>query len=602
MGTRIRILPDDLANKIAAGEVVERPASVVKELVENSIDAEAHHITIEIRSGGKQFIRVIDDGSGMDRDDALLAFERHATSKIRTPDDLGQIRTLGFRGEALPSIAAVSRVTLITATRENRVGTKVLIDGGIVGDVADTGAPPGTSVEVRQLFFNIPARRKFLKSDGTELSHITSAITCQALAHPHIHFRLIHDGKSLINAVPTHDILERLASLFGLDFARTLLKVESESSYGIIKGFVSKPSATRATRSHHYFFVNRRHIRNGTINHALYDAYHTLLPVNRHPAAFLFLEVSPRVIDVNVHPSKIEVRFDNQNELFNLVKEGIRRHLVTPSEALLQEVLPRHKAEGLSTRSESLPQRERTIEALGRFLSHQEEKSYDAQRFENPKIMTPKREVSSLKSTAMKGDHALLKFPSLSELRPLGQIHRSFIVVESRNGLVLIDQHAAHERILYTRLIESVEKASLDVQNLLFPQSLHLSQGEAILLKEHLDQLKMLGFEIEEFGQQTFLIRSIPALLAERDYGLLLRDILDKIQSYGTVPALHDMIDDFLTLMACHSAIRANQSLEKEEIERLIRDLEQTEISFKCPHGRPAIVELTLEEIEREFL
>jgi DNA mismatch repair protein MutL len=608
--SRIHILPDELANRIAAGEVVERPASVVKELVENAIDAGATRIRVDVESGGKKRIQVLDNGSGMSREDTRLAFFRHATSKIGQAGDLEAIGTLGFRGEALPSIGSVARVRLTTLAREGEAGTLVSVEGGKGPVVGEAGCPKGTTVEVEQLFYNTPARRKFLKADGTEFSYINQVVTQQALAHPEIHFTLSHNNRQIVDTLPTDQRLYRIAELFGAEMARELVRVEAEEGKYRLEGYVSSPVYTRASRQTQYCFVNQRPIRDKVILHATQHGYSHLLPKGRHPVIFLFLAMDPHLLDVNVHPSKSEVRFAFQQEVHLLVsgavRTGLSRSEKGPAPALPYEGPPSpgtgwqkvsetpaaYKAGSLGPGGSAAPpapaasyrkdQHEAVARALGDF-------------YKGPPA-TP-RGVETADLTPRPISDAIY-----SEFEPLGQLDRSFILMQGKRGILVVDQHIAHERVLYEQFRKTAEARRVEVQKLLFPVSLEFSPAEAALLADHLEWLGGLGLELEPFGSHGFLLRSVPALLKNDDHEQVLRAIAERLPESRDARSLEAKYEEILIMMSCRGAIKVNHTLGLEQIRRLLDDLQKAELPYTCPHGRPIALLFEMDDLLRRFL
>ncbi len=614
----IRILPDALANQIAAGEVVERPASVVKELVENSIDAGATKIQIDIEKGGKDLIRVSDNGRGMSGEDAQLAFSRHATSKIALPEDLEGILTLGFRGEALPSIASVAKVRLSTASDENQGGTLAVFEGGAGGTFKDIACPRGTTIEVAQLFFNTPARRKFLKGDSTEFSHIAQAVTHQALAYPHIHCILKHNGREIINTLPAEQFLYRIAELFGADLVKELVKVEMETGDYKLDGYVSSPIYTRANRSAQYCFINQRFVRDKVIMHATQLGYSHLLPKGRHPVIFLGLTMDPKLLDVNVHPSKAEVRFAFQQEVHQLVSEGVRNALSRnekPDPAGLERVAEEELSFGgrrgdKTTQSpypstHSLPTPSRTIVNDYSVSGHRDFSG----ALET--LYKPHRKVSETNVSGIGGDQKPVYYDQkpvpvssliFSEFQALGQLDNSFIIMQGKKGMVVVDQHVAHERILYERFKNAAKNKKIEVQQLLFPVPLEFSPAESELLAQHLTRLGELGMEVELFGKNEFLLRSVPAILKNNDHTQILSEIVGLLSGQQNPNILEEKFEDILIMMSCRNAIKVNHPLGPDQIADLISELEKTEMPFTCPHGRPIAVFFDMEDLLKKFL
>lgn len=581
MGDRIWVLPEELANRIAAGEVVERPASVVKELIENAIDARVQSLLVEILDSGKQLIRVEDDGRGMERDDALLAFERHATSKIHSSEDLRSVRTLGFRGEALPSIAAVSRLRLFTAVREGSSGTLIELEGGTLKRVEEVARAAGTTVEVRRLFFNTPARLKFLKSSATELNHIHQIVTQVALAHPHLRLRMVHESRVLIQVPSDKDIHSRLVALWGSDFVRDLLPLELQDPYLRAIGFISTPSSSRGSSGHQHFFINSRSVRNRLLSRAVAEAYGPFLPRGRYPIAFLFLDLDPREVDVNVHPAKVEVRLAREGKVQGLLQEAIRK------------TLSDHQRQSFSLSGAPSPSSASVLRDAASTLNLSEQEIL-SQEETRPEPGLPEE------------SQVPLRFPFRErEGRrwiPIGQIQNSFILLETPEALLVLDQHAAHERVLYEELKEKLSRAGVPQQSLLGTVSLTLTRSETLLLCQHLAKLERLGFVLEPFGGETFLIRAVPISLVGQDYEGVLRDMVDKLAEWGKVGGLEEVLEEMIRVIACHGAIKVPQPLQTGQIQSLVERIQELGPPYTCPHGRPILQSFTLDTIKKGFL
>jgi len=598
MSSIIKILPDHVVNKIAAGEVVERPASVVKELIENSIDAGATEIFIDIEQAGKRLIRIIDNGGGMSKEDAEACFLRHATSKIRSDADLEAIRTMGFRGEALSSIASVSRIRMLTARQGDLSGLMIELEGGTIKNVSETAATKGTSIEISHLFYNTPARLKFLKSPATEFSHILTAVSRQAMAHPHIRFRITHDKKPVLELPSSQGFTERVFQLYGGELAENLIQFSGKRDVVGVYGLIGRPAYTRADRSCQDFYVNNRAVKNPSLTHALYGAYGDMLMRGRHPVGFIFIDMDPALVDVNVHPAKAEVRFRNQSQIHDLVWEVLREGL--RNERLLAAGVPdaetgagdvREAAEdyvaGQSFAGGAGPVnyapllRRRKTDLLP--ADHQQEL-----------LPPPFQEVVPERR---------MQKPLLSEqyLYPVSQIHDSFIIAQSREGMAIVDQHAAHERVLFEKLQDQHGAGEVPVQNLLIPAQVDLGPAEASLLSEQLGELDRFGLRVEDFGGGTFVIKSVPSLLVGADYKRLLLDILDEVKVHGRSGKIDELRKDVLSVMACHPAIKINRRLDIKEMEILLADLFSCRMPHTCPHGRPTVVRFSMEEIKKMF-
>jgi len=561
--SRIKILPDDLINKIAAGEVVERPASVVKELLENSIDAGATRISIEISGAGGKLIRVSDNGSGLTGDEISLALERHSTSKIGNLDDLFNIKTLGFRGEALPSIASVSKIEVGSRVKGVEagieVGSRIIVEGGKTVKVEDYGCPIGTTIIVKDLFYNTPARRKFLKSPAVELGHIGDIVSKYVLACPGIAFELISEGKSLVKSSGSGKLSEAIMAVYGMELIQELIEGQLEFKSGKIYGFISQPTLSRMDKSYENFFVNRRYVRNFLLNRALEEAYRTLIPGGRYPVAVLFIDIDPKLIDVNVHPTKREIKFQSTSEVMQAVSSMVTK--------VLSEIGSWDK--GVET----------SMEARSRDWMLESKDQLPISSFE---AGIPEIQVTSIQ-------------PFI----PIYQYKQTYIISTDGEDLVLIDQHAAHERILYDKLSQKAE--AIHSQPLLTPENLELGPQETAILQENVEYLKSLGFELEEFGSSSYLIRAVPALSIKSPAQQLLRDILAELSELGKTVQLEIKQENIRKLIACHSAIKAGDKLSVEEMNRLIRDLYATENPATCPHGRPTLIRLTEEEFKKRF-
>ena len=602
---RIRVLSEELANQIAAGEVVERPASVVKELLENSIDAGATLIRIDIEGGGKKKIRIMDNGMGMLPEECRIAFSRHATSKISDFSDLETIHSLGFRGEALPSIASVAKVRCTSARSENQGGKLIVVEGGELIEEKDFACPQGTTIEVAQLFYITPARSKFLKGDSTEFSHITQVVTQQALAYPSIQFQLTHNGREVIQTLPSDQIHYRIAELFGTELAKSLVQVKSSSGDYQLEGYVSNPVFTRSNRSAQYCFINGRFVRDKVVLHATQQGYSHLLPKGQHPALFLYLNMDPKLLDVNVHPSKAEVRFAFQQDVHQFISRSIREALEQNLQSPAEDLQPVYEDISIKTIYEKPFYRE---------ASSSVKKSEEVAHFQQGDLSEALRnmtsshgfhsKISSSPQQVMGFDKAPIPVSNLiySEFEPLGQLNSSFIIMQGKKGLLVVDQHVAHERILYERFRESAKKKKIEVQNLLFPLTVEFSPAETELLIFHLDRLKQLGLELETFGKNEFLLRSVPAILKNIDNEKLLRDTIELLPKDGDENILHEKYEDVLIMMSCRNAIKVNHPLNLDQIRKLISDLEQTSMPFTCPHGRPISLLFGMDDILKKFL
>ncbi|MGB2914232.1 MAG: DNA mismatch repair endonuclease MutL [Pyrinomonadaceae bacterium] len=640
---KIKVLPDNLANQIAAGEVVERPASVIKELVENAIEAGGTRIQIDIELGGRRLMRISDDGEGMTRDDAILAFERHATSKIRTLEDLGAIATLGFRGEALASIASVAKVELITKTADYEIATRVNVDGGRLVDVKDAARDTGTTITVSDLFFNTPARRKFMRSEATENYHLTSIATHYALAHPEIAFTMTNNGREVLRVSPARDLRERAFQIFGGGLLESLLPVEGGREYvARVTGFVSAPRERRTTRDGQYFFVNNRFVRDKTIAGGLLEGYRSVLPHGVYPVAFLFLELPLEEIDVNVHPAKTEIRFRRGEAVKDVIAEAIRNALAKAG--ITGDARPQYdRYEPEARRTEPVrgaePQPEQANIALEPLMTtepvYAEERSFSATAlsetapplaFEReattPVENIPQEIPFSFETAATErpttGIAGYAELPpvnsadkltrsieveqiSSAKIQPLGQLHESFIIAVDDEGLLLIDQHVAHERILFDKYRKSETDRPIESQNLLLPETIDLSpaQSEAFQLIEN--DLETLGFGVMKLSGRTIAIKSIPTDLPASEARNLFAEILDTIENEKKGSPKSTLRDDIAASLACKAAVKINMKLTPEKMHWLIDRLLVTSSPTTCPHGRPVILRLSMKDIERGF-
>jgi DNA mismatch repair protein MutL len=635
--SKIKVLPDSLANKIAAGEVVERPASVVKELLENALDAGARSINIEVEEGGKRLIRIIDDGEGMTRDDAIIAFERHATSKLRTADDLEAITTLGFRGEALPSIASVSRLFLRTKTAGDNEGTEVEINGGKLVAVRDIAWPGGAEVEVRDLFFNIPARRKFLKSDATESVHIANLVQHYALANPQLSFLLVGNGRDVIRVATARSLKERAYQVLGGALLDKLVEVNAEADGLRILGFVSNPQEQRSSRDAQYLFINHRFVRDQLIGRALSEAYRSMMPSGTHPAAVLFIEAPPTEVDVNVHPAKTEVRFLHEGAVLSFVRDAVAEALRSTQPITLVPGVARARAEEISApppqpdwrepkdrvdeqrssvgeeawRSSRSEGQGSGREALGesgssvqsRELVEQASAAY-GDRFNagakdtNERTcatdsMLPSSEATPLESNTLPGfGHGIT---------PLGQIRDSYIVATDEEGLLLVDQHVAHERILFEQFRDARLATEAGLQPLLIPATLDLtpSESEAFSIVE--GELENIGIETMRLSGRTIAIKTAPAGLGPGDVIAVVREVLTVVERERRTPTLDRIRNGIAAELACKAAIKVNMPLTPQKMQWLIDELMKTQNPMTCPHGRPIMMRMGLRDIERGF-
>ena len=641
MPVTVRILPEQLTNKIAAGEVVERPASVVKELVENALDAGGRDITVEIEGGGRRLIRVTDDGHGMSREDLLLSLERHATSKIASDDDLFTLTSLGFRGEALPSIASVSRCTLASRTRESIEGTEVYAEGGKIREVKACGMAGGTAVTVRNLFFNTPARLKFLRSSETEGGHVGEFLTRLALSRPEVRFTYICDGRVSFT-VGGGSLRERAAALLGRSLSEGLYPLEYGEGECRVTGLVGRPETTRSTAGLVYTYINGRFIRDRVVQHAVLQAYRTLLERGRYPVTVLFIDIPPSEVDVNVHPTKHEVRFRNQGEVHDIIQRGVESVLrATPwvQQAGTRDSGPvneaGHGGAGERTASVSEARKESVRESLAAYrpvsLPPFQGKSAHV-RSSSPDVIPPLQGEGrggdgSARDMSPGCDNMPPPHPDLppegegperaegalmprdggeqggyfSTLAVIGQYRASYLLCQEGDDLVIIDQHAAHERVAFEKLRDQWRTGKVASQGLLFPETVEFSFAEAAAVREHREELARLGFDLEPFGGATWLLKEVPCLLSGGEPVGTLRDILEELQGVGRSRAISDAAEEALTTIACHSVVRGRRPLAPPEITALLRQMDETGFGANCPHGRPVHKVLSLGEIERMF-
>jgi len=585
---KIQRLPPDLANQIAAGEVVERPASVIKEVVENSIDAGARRLTIVVELGGKKLIRVDDDGEGMEPEDARLSIERHATSKIRRADDLAAIATLGFRGEALPAIASVSHFVLRTRARGQNAGTEVKVNGGAVASVTEAGMPEGTSIEVADLFYNLPARRKFLKSDGAESAQVSRVVTQLALCYPEVGFTLTSAGRKVLQCPPVTSLRERLYQLYG--DRSDLIEVRRDSGDVKLLGYIAALAEQGPTRGPQNLFVNRRIVKDRTVAHAVIDAYSQASIKERSPEMHLFIEMPHDAVDVNVHPTKSEVRFRDQSYIHELVRRTLGDALGRGPVPELQLEAPR----GLTPEPSTLP----LPHAYASVLPSRWSTAPTSDRNLAPTSESPFAPTGE-SALAPASDSPLA--PTIRPMMPLGQFRDTFIIAVDEEGIAIIDQHVAHERVLFERITERLTSGRLESQRLLEPMILELPPGSRHALISHAAELERLGFEIEEFGGETVRVSAFPALLRREECPTALRALAEDLETVGNTATVDEAIKKIAATMACHAAVKANDPLTAEKMAHILDELRRTSYSTICPHGRPVMLRLTRREVEKNF-
>jgi DNA mismatch repair protein MutL len=634
---RIRILSDNVANKIAAGEVVERPASVIKELLENSLDAGATDIRIDAENAGRRVLRVRDDGCGMLRDDALLAFERHATSKLSDVKDLLAIATLGFRGEALPSIASVSRLQLETRAQEEQTGTAVEIAGGKLLRCDEIARPIGTTIIVRDLFFNVPARKKFLRSDQTELAHIGSLVTHYSLGHPNKRFELYHEGRELLNVTPVESLRDRAFQVFGSEIMRDLVSLgpkllelplpppDTETAQFAVEGLVSAPHVQKLNRNSVYLFVNGRLIRDKVLLHAISAAYHNLMPQGCYPFALLFLNCDAGEVDVNVHPAKTEVRFRHSTLVHDFVRDAVREVLMASRPVSAMPVAPSPAPVRTQQPAATLPFSEFSARLDAVISAEPEPEPVASPQPQLPEVVVPPplpRPASTPGfRPSVNGSTSIRRVPdthgtldqlppewdrvdnlaALPDLRALGQLHESFIIAAGRDGLWIIDQHVAHERILFEQVLRQRAAGEIEVQQLLMPLILQLTPAKQLEYARIADELNSHGFDTEPFGQRTIAIKAAPAGVSPGDIEKIVFEILEIAESELRSASLDEIRRNVCATIACRAAIKINTKLEPKKIEWLLRELAACEYPMTCPHGRPIALRYSTREILKSF-
>jgi DNA mismatch repair protein MutL len=571
----IRILPEKVAAQIAAGEVIERPASVVRELLDNSIDAGSDRITVKIEKGGKGLIRVRDNGMGMSRDDLLLSLERYATSKIKSASDLFSIETLGFRGEALPSASAVSRMEITSRPAEQLIGYRVKVDGGKLRSLDETGCPAGTIVEVRDLFFNMPARRKFLRAEKTETDHIIDTVSRIALPFLHIDFRLDDAERTILNFPVSEKDLNRLTVLMGRNVAGSMVDLNQKTGELRVKAYLAPPDLSRSRGDRIFIYVNNRSIRDRLVMRAVIEGYGQRLMKGRYPQAVIFIEVEPSLVDINVHPTKQEIRFRHSRLVYQTIISAIER---------------------------TLAQRFHSILDTGFDNGHLEFRGPREKQITGMAIAEPRREYSGTREERVDYPQALFQEEYLLKESPqiMGQLRNTYILCQTRDGLLMVDQHAAHERIVYETLKKSYQALRIERQSFLIPHRLEVSLKEGRIIQQKLDQLVRLGLELEHFGGSTFLLRSVPSILVNAEWENFLFDLIPVLEKEDDLSSDKAM-DKLMTVMACHGAIKAGKRMSQEEMTLLLNQLEDMDLPTNCPHGRPIFKRFSYYEIEKMF-
>jgi len=630
---KIQVLPPEIANRIAAGEVVERPSSVAKELVENSLDAGSNRVEVEIEEGGKNLVRITDDGIGIGIDDLPLTFASHATSKLRRPDDLFSIGTLGFRGEALASIGSVAQAKITSLARGEATGAEIECRGGSIGEARPCAASPGTVIEVRNLFYNVPVRRKFLKSTASETANITDTLTKMALAYPSVHFRLSTNQKEVFDCPPSTR-LERILQFYGRDLSDALLEIKSESPELTIEGYAALPTTSRANRSWQFLFLNGRSIQDKSLNHAMNEAYRGLMPDRRFPIIFLFLEMDPSEIDVNVHPTKIEVRFRSEWSLYGRVLNAIRQRLLSDETTGTLKVDPQQNLFGPASQSSPAAAPARGGEATpdpvtkppkpAKAASGEETAARPQSARSGPVTTSSARARPQPEKAEHAGDQGPVhgqtgadipageQTPSAPRELSIGtgvatetprflQVHDAYIVQETPAGFIVIDQHALHERILFFEVREKVERGAVESQHLLLPEPVELTPKEMALIRELTPALKALGFEIEEFGKHSIVVQAVPAFLESASARQVLHDILSELGEGQAPRSLEAIRERILSTIACKAAVKAGDPLTDSEIASLLKRGAEIPETIACAHGRPTRLAVDLNDLERQF-
>lgn len=577
--TNIRLLPEEIINKIAAGEIIERPVSIVKELVENSLDANSSSIIVEIEKGGKQLIRITDNGCGIASDEALIAFERHATSKIQSLDDLIRIGTMGFRGEALASIASVSQVGLKSRREEEESGISLFLVNGQVQQRQPAALPRGTVIESRNLFFNTPARKKFIKSDPAEAGAIVHMMNAFALAHPEISFRLIQDQREVLNCPGSSSLRERIFQVFGAELLDSLLELDESMYHFRISGFVSSPTGMKTNRNYQYFFINRRYVKDKVLANAVYVAYRVFAETGQYPAAFLFLEMPSEMVDVNVHPAKYEVRFVQQT----LVQKGI----IATIQKALNAARPvnnfRFGSDGYIPRYSSAD------------INLTQSPAQESSEFASLPFAPSTPGGMQMPAPPQR------RLPSEGEYKIIGQYDNTYILLSDESGLILVDQHVAHERVLYEQILKQQEQQKMYRQNLLIPLVIETNPAQMMLLEDFVDKFQELGFELEVFGNNTIVVKQVPELLSDSNYSGAIQRLINDLEKLYRGGMLESFAEEMRKSMACQAAVKINMPLTREKMEYLIRELLKTQTPQVCPHGRPIILRISHYEIEKNF-
>ncbi len=584
----IQVLPGDVVSRIAAGEVIERPAAVVKELIENSLDAGSKTITVDVKDGGLSLIRVTDDGEGIARSELLLAFERHATSKLRSDRDLASVTSMGFRGEALPSIASVSKVTVSTATGPDSIGAQATLIGGVPGPVRDVAPVRGTRIEVADLFFNQPARKKFLKSEATEFSHITHVVQQAGLAWPSVHFRMTHNGQEILNYPAAAESRDRILQVYRPVFIDRMMEIKGRVPGCAVYGVAVDPLHAKSGKQPQDLFVNRRPVKSATVFHAVMEGYGASLSKGRHPTFVLFLNIDSERIDVNVHPAKREVRFADSESIHRVVRHAVRHAIAGPERVSVLEAAPEREMVSMSDQAPAAPNF--SARPPGPFV----DPGGDA-------VVHSARSDEGAQLPLIREDAEPYKQPTAPEIVPLGQLLRRYLVVQVGQELHVIDQHTAHERVLYQRLLRQWERRAVASQPLLIPEPVELSPAHFALVDRYREDLAQLGLSIDPFGTSTVAIRAVPVGLGKIDAAAFTQDLLDDLAQWGRLPSLEGRAQPVLASLACHGAVRAGRAMGLPEIAQLVHDWVQEGLITTCPHGRRTAFRLSADELDKLF-
>lgn len=603
----IKQLSQEVADQISAGEVIERPASVVKELVENSIDAESSKILIEVKNGGKDKIRVKDNGIGIKSDKLELAFSRYATSKIENINDIYSLRTLGFRGEALASIASVSRIEVLSRFKEARKGKKMIIKGSEIKKKKTAASPQGTDIIVRDLFYNTPARFKYMKTTTTEFGHISNVIIDEALAYPEIQFILKHNQKEVINTPGTGNLKDTIYAIYGKELTDSLISVDFKDEYIQVTGYIASSNFNRSSRIHEKFFVNKRAVKNLTISYAIENAYGGLLPPKKYPVVFLYIKLNPILVDVNVHPAKKEVKFSRKQIIKQVIKKGIKNKLSNIDASPEISFSSKNKNSENNSQNDKIKSKkennrqENKDKSISKFSYKQNKlnnSSHLGEKINNNDNNTCQDKNSHIQEPKTSNKTEIFAGTKVNKI--LGQIHNNYIILEAEDGMYIVDQHAAHERILYEKFFNKFKEKSVNSQPLLVPINLELTPPETELINKYESQLEKLGFVLDDFGNNSFLVREVPTTIIKHRSGKeVIKEIIDNLLKKGETLKIPEMIEEMITYMSCRTAVKAGDKLELQEMKTLINNLFKTSNPYRCPHGRPVLIHMNKNDLEK---